>query len=221
MIQAAIFDMDGLLIDSEPFWDVATTEAFDSVGVKRTHQEMDQTRGIGLAEVIAYWYHKQPWEGRSQKDIEAYMIDRVIKQVRENGQALPGVLDTLDLFSAQGIPMAVASSSPVELIDVTLERLGIRDRFEFAYSADHEQFAKPHPGVFISSATKLNVPVHRCLVFEDAPNGVIAAKAAKMLCIAVPDPKQRRHRFIQTADAVLDTLLDFNEQTLDSLRAKV
>lgn len=217
MIQAVIFDMDGLLIDSEPFWQQAQKEAYATINIYPTKADLHATMGNRVNEVVEYWYHRQPWKGPSQADIVAQIVDRLLEQVRAKGTAKPGARAVLDLCKQQGLPMALASSSDMEIIDTVLDVLQIRDYFDHVYSAEHEPLGKPHPGVFVSTAAFLQVPARHCLVFEDSPAGVLAAKAAKMKCVAVPEPDTKEHPFIQTADLILDSLEAFTEKTLKQL----
>ncbi len=216
-IKAIIFDMDGLLIDSEPFWRRASKEVFASVGVDLTEEDMKSTMGRRIDEVVEHWFHERPWEGKSRKDIEAGIIDGVLELVKAEGTLRDGVKETLDICKSLNVPLAVASSSSSELIDVVISTLGIRDYFVELFSAEHETHGKPHPAVFISTASHLNVEPQHCLVFEDSPSGVLAAKAAKMTCIAVPDEEHFDHPFINTADLKLHSLTALDKKLLDSL----
>lgn len=217
VISAVIFDMDGLLIDSEPFWRRAQVYAFDTVGVKLSENDMRLTMGRRVDEVVEHWYHERPWNGASQKDIEALIVDKVVELVKSEGKPRPGVKYILEFFKAKQVPMALASSSASEIIKTVVDAFGIKDYFKQIYSAENETHGKPHPGVYITAASLLGVPVHRCLVFEDSPSGVLAAKAAKMMCVAIPDPENKSHPYIQNADEVIDSLDDFKERSFELL----
>lgn len=217
MIKAVIFDMDGLLIDSEPLWQRAQIAAFATVGIRPTPEDFRQTMGRRINEVVEHWHHRQPWEGPSQKDIEALVVDDLIALVKQEGQLLPGVHHAFEVCRKQQLPMALASSSSNEIIDTVIDTLNIREYFTEIYSADHEPYGKPHPGVFITTAQRLGVSPVQCVVFEDSPSGVLAAKAAKMHCITVPHPDTKSHPFIQAADAVIDSLEQFDDALLRKL----
>ena len=218
MIDAVIFDMDGLLLDSEPFWRRAQIYAFSTVGIELSTKNMQYTMGWRIDEVVAHRYHERPWDGATQKDIEALVVDKVIELVGSEGVPLPGVMNVLDFFKAKSMPMAIASSSSSEIIDAVVDKFGFGKYFEHTYSAQHETHGKPHPGTYITTASLLGVPVHRCLAFEDSPSGVLSAKAAKMKCIAVPAPENKTHAYIQIADKVIGSLEDFDESLFESLR---
>ena len=217
MINAVIFDMDGLLIDSEPFWRRAQIAAFNSVGVSLTDDDMRQTMGRRIDEVVAHWFHERTWGGASQKDVEALIVDKVIELIKSEGAPLPGVLEVIEYFKNKSLPMAIASSSSTEIIDAVVDKFHIRNCFEHIYSAEHETHGKPHPGVYITTASLLGVPTHRCLALEDSPSGVLSAKAAKMKCVAVPDAENINHSYILIADAVLNSLEEFDDALLNSL----
>jgi mannitol-1-/sugar-/sorbitol-6-/2-deoxyglucose-6-phosphatase len=214
MIKAAIFDMDGLLIDSEPIWFDAAVQAFETVGIKHTWEKHNKALGRGTYNAVQDWYHMEPWEGSSPKEIGDRIVKDFIEIVKEKGKAKPGVTPVLELFKSKNIPMAIASSSSPNIIDTVVDQLKIRTYFELLYSGEQEPHSKPNPGVFISTAAKLNVQPRQCLVFEDAPSGVLAAKAAHMHCVAVPEPALKDNKFVRTADVILDSLEDFDVRTL-------
>jgi beta-phosphoglucomutase-like phosphatase (HAD superfamily) len=156
MIKAVIFDMDGLLIDSEPLWQKAQIDILKTVGIKPKQDDFKHVLGTGLEATVEFWYHKQPWAAPSRKDIEALIKDDFIALFKQRGALRPGVQQTLDLFKVRALP-------------------------------------------------------------EDAPAGVLAAKAAKMKCVAVPELHAKEHPFIGVADMVLDSLTEFNAAMLSSL----
>lgn len=215
MIRAVIFDMDGLLIDSEPLWHGAVTKALKTVGVRPRQADFKHTLGIGLEATVAFWYQKHPWKGASHKDIEALIVDDFVTAFKREGKLRPGARQALDVCRARGLPLAIASSTFYEIVNMVVDTLEIRDYFEVIYSAEHEPYAKPHPGVFISTAGLLKVDPQACLVFEDAPSGVLAAKAARMTCIAVPEPEVSEHPYIRIADVIIESLEEFDERMLE------
>lgn len=217
MFRAIIFDMDGLLINSEPFWRRAQKEVFSTVGVELSETDMRTTMGRRIDEVVAHWHHERPWTDKSQTEIEAAIVTRVIELVRSEGAPMEGVMKTLELCKSLNMPLAIASSSSQEIINAVVDTLGIHDYFEELFSAEHETHGKPHPGVFITTAAHLQVKPEHCLVFEDSPSGVLAAKAAKMSCIAVPDNDHTDHPYIGIADIQLSSLSEFNIDTLNSI----
>ena len=217
MIKAAIFDMDGLLIDSEPFWRRAQVLAFGTVGLSLSEEDMKQTMGRRIDEVVSHWHNERPWAGASQKDIEALIVDKVIELVKLEGTLRTGALQTLEYFKSISLPMAVASSSSMEIIDAVVDALGIRSFFVELFSAEHETHGKPHPGVFITTANHLGISPHECLVFEDSPSGVLSAKAAKMKCIAIPEFELTDNPIINIADKKLGNLGNFDQSVFDEL----
>lgn len=217
MIQAAVFDMDGLLIDSEPLWQDAEMEVFGELGVPLTREMCLQTMGLRVDQVVEHWKGRFSWDGPTNKEVEARIVRRLIGHVRERGTAMPGAHEAVALFSRRSVPLAIASSSATEIVDAVLRKLDLQGRFHAIHSAEHEPFGKPHPGVYISAARKLDVAPETCLAFEDSINGVIAAKAARMKCVAVPDAGMRGDERLRIADITLDSLLAFDEATLETL----
>jgi sugar-phosphatase len=109
------------------------------------------------------------------------------------------------------VKLAIASSSDLVLIESVVDRLQIHDYFEELVSAQFEPYGKPHPGVYLTTAQKLSVEPAKCLVIEDSMRGILAAKAAEMLCLAVPDPSLRGDTRLSIADWQFTTLTEFNQ----------
>ncbi len=145
------------------------------------------------------------------------IVDRVIELVLSDGVLKPGADHAIDLCAARGLALAVASSSEHRLIEAALGHFGLRGRFDVVCSAEDEEYGKPHPAVFLAAAAGLGVPARRCVVWEDAPAGVLAAKAASMSCIAVPEAGEGHHPAFALADLVVDSLLEVGAGDLDRL----
>ena len=210
---AVIFDMDGVLIDSEPLWKIAMEEVFHSVGCSLTRKDFQQTVGLRIDEVCEYWYQNPAWADRnvSPKEVEERIVLRMIELIRENGEPLPGVMETTEYLREQGIKIGLATSSYIVLIDTVLETLGIRDRFDELHSAENEQYGKPHPAVYLTVAERFNVDPMRCLVIEDSLNGVISGKAAKMKVVCIPEKTHHPEPKLLVADHQFDDMLLFLE----------
>jgi sugar-phosphatase len=218
-LTAAIFDMDGLLIDSEPAWRRAEVEVFATVGLELTERDCEATTGLRIDEVARHWFARAPWEGPSPHEVAERIVDRMTALVAAEGVPMPGAHEAVERCRAAGLRLGLASSSAARLIDATLERLDLRDAFEVRCSAQHERWGKPHPAVFLTCAARLGVAPSGCLVLEDSLNGVIAAKAARMRCVAVPEATQRGDARFALADRVLDSLEALDAAALAALGA--
>jgi mannitol-1-/sugar-/sorbitol-6-/2-deoxyglucose-6-phosphatase len=218
MIKAVIFDMDGLLIDSEPLWFQAQRLVFKKAGIHAaTPEDWANMWGRRTDEAVEYIYGRYPWKGHSVKEVAGMIDHEVIDIIKRHVKLKPGVHHTLSVCKKAGLPLAVASSSAVRIIDAVVDTLEIREHFDHIYSAQFEEYGKPHPGVFLKVAKHFKVLPRDCLVFEDSPNGARAAKAAKMICVAVPEPKNRNDKSIRSADVVLGSLEEFDEDVLARL----
>lgn len=209
-IRAVIFDMDGLLVDSEPWWRVAESNVFGRLSVSPTEDDFEKMMGNRIQEVITTWHAKHPWPDFNVTQTQNEIIDEVQRLVTGNAELMPGVKEALKYFSEKQLPIALASSSPLRLINAFINYYGIADYFTIVRSAEFEQRGKPHPDVFITTASALNVAPEDCLVFEDSFNGVVAAKAAGMKCIAVPSPDHRMQERFGIANEVLESLMFLN-----------
>lgn len=219
MIRAVIFDMDGLLIDSEPFWQKAEIEVFSTLGVSLTQERVQETMGLRVDEVIQYWYSRYPWKDYAEEKTARQIVDKVIELVQQKGIAKKGVYQIMQLFTQQKLPIAIASSSWNEIINAVVDRINIGESINLVHSAQDEPYGKPHPGVYITTAQKLGVAPSECLAFEDSPNGLLSAKAAKMKCVAVPDETLREDKRLYIADMKINSLEDFSVEVLKQLQA--
>jgi HAD superfamily hydrolase (TIGR01509 family) len=214
---ASIFDMDGLLIDSEILWHEAEIEILGDLGVPLSRDGCRSTKGMFVGEVTEYWHGHFPWAGPTPAEVAVTIVDRVIALLLAKGELKPGAEHAIDLCTERGLPLAVASSSQYRLIDTALEHFGLRHHFAIVHSAQDEPWGKPHPAVFLTAAAKLGAAPRRCLVWEDAPAGVLAAKAATMMCIAVPEHGEEGRPAFGLADLVLGSLLEMDEARFDEL----
>ena len=216
MIKAIIFDMDGLLVDSEPYWKIAEKICFGKLGLNLNDELLRQVMGFRLSEVVEHWHNYQAWGEKNFEAVEADVLETVKQLIIENADALPGVIQTLELCKANGYKIALASSSAMSLINVVVDKLKIRHYFDLLVSAEFEPYGKPHPSVFITTANMLNVLPTECLVFEDSVNGMIAAKAARMKCIVVPETEKQQELYWQLANYQLKTLAEFKLEMVES-----
>jgi mannitol-1-/sugar-/sorbitol-6-/2-deoxyglucose-6-phosphatase len=219
MLEAAIFDMDGLLVDSEPLWRRAEQTVFPLVGIHLTEAMCARTMGTRVDEVVRYWYTQKPWDNCSLEEVTERITAEVVRLVEQEGRPMAGVDYILDFFAQRGIAIALASSSATRLIDSVVARLGIRGRFAVLQSAELEPYGKPHPGVFLSAAAALGVEPTACLVFEDSFAGLIAGKAARMKVVAVPAAESFADRRFDIADLKLESLREFDTAALRVLEA--
>lgn len=210
MIKAAIFDMDGLLIDSEPFWRKAEIESFKEVGIHLTENDCRETMGYRLNEVVALWYSRKPWVGASVQEVEDSILKRVSEYIESEGEPMQGALEAIEICRKAGLKTAIASSSSMSLINSVVKRFNLQNSFDCIHSAENEEFGKPHPAVFISTAKKLGVEPNECTVFEDSFHGIIAALAAKMKAIAVPDFENYNSHNFDIAHLKIKSLKEFD-----------
>jgi sugar-phosphatase len=213
MAGAVIFDMDGLLIDSEPLWVRAEIEVFSAAGVPLAEADCARTKGLRVDDVVAYWHARHGFS-RPPSEVERDLVARVVELVTSEGRPLPGIESALTAARTAKRRVALASSSPMAIIGAALERLGIASAFDAVVSAQHEPHGKPHPGIFLRTASELEVAPLECVVIEDSMTGVIAAKAARMGCVAVPFDHPRHDARFVLADAVVGSLHDVTSTLL-------
>lgn len=211
--KAAIFDMDGLLVDSEPLWMLAEKEVFSTVGLILSDAMCYQTRGLRLSEVVEYWYQRFPLSGSIHSTSQALELN-VSEKIEKRATALSGVYQILNLLQQHEFAIGLASSSPLSIIHRVIDKLKIHHYFQAVLSATNLANGKPHPQVYIQTALNLGVAPQQCIAFEDSVTGLIACKAAKMFSFAVPEPSQFNDPRFSIADKKLASLNDFHIELL-------
>jgi len=216
-ITTAIFDMDGLLIDSEPLWYEAALESLAKFDIFINHEEYYSSTGLRTKEFLEYWLSKYHIDLSHIASTEIDITARVINKVFEKGTIMPGVNTAIALAKQHKLKIGLASSSPLSLIHAVLEKTALKDAFTITCSAEHLPFGKPHPQVFLDCAKALNSQPVECICFEDSFNGLIAAKAARMKCIVVPHPEQAHAEKWNIADLKLGSLEELDTEKLSAL----
>ncbi|WP_417881201.1 hexitol phosphatase HxpB [Vibrio sp.] len=217
MIKAAVFDMDGLMIDSEPFWRQAQLEVFPTLGVKISLQDTIDTTGIRIDQIVEQYFRQQPWETHSCDDVCTMILNRVIALVEEHKPLMPGLFHALETCQQLDLKIALASSSPMVLIQATLHALELDDVFEVVLSAERLPYGKPHPEVYLNSANELGVSPLECVALEDSFTGLLAAKAAQMKTIVIPDDHHANQPEFVIADYKLSSLEEITPELLEAL----
>jgi sugar-phosphatase len=214
-VLAAIFDMDGLLIDSEPLWDRAELDIFASLGVDITRRhELPDTLGLRIDQTVRMWFEALPWSGPDQQEVTQRIIARALALVEETRPLLPGVELALQLCQQQGLKIGLASASPLHMLERVLEMFDLRKYFDVLASAEALPYSKPHPQVYLDAAAKLGIDPLNCVTLEDSFNGMIATKAARMRSIVVPAAEHREDARWALANVVLDDLTQLKPEHL-------
>lgn len=218
VISAVIFDMDGLLIDSEPLWQEAAHEVMHPFGVKLSVKEYETTTGLRTKEFIDHWFRHFDLPQHLQPLAVNDIVDRVKTKILQRGMVMPGVPYIIDYFLKKECTIGIATSSPQVLADAVIDMLGIRRVVSAVSTAEHLDYGKPHPQVYLNCAAALLVPPQECLCFEDSFNGLIAAKAARMKCIVVPAGHQLNDVRWGAAELKISSLQNFNDLLLQHLK---
>jgi sugar-phosphatase len=212
--KGAIFDLDGLLVDSEPVWRWAQAKALGEAGVQLTEAMQTETTGLGLDEAYKVWKTWFPHAGLRKDAIGSRLHDLVLEKISEEGKAKPGAFRTLEICRDAGCAMAVASSSPKHFIRAALVRLDIQGFFQAVVSGQDVKHEKPHPEIYQMTAECLGLAPGDCLAFEDSLPGLRAAKAAGMWCVAVPEGNLGKTAGFDIADLLLASLDHFSPHML-------
>ncbi len=219
-LSALIFDMDGVLLESESCWRDAEQEVSDSLGLGFTTAVFESTMGVRMREVAKIWYEMNPWDGPTTDEVAADVVARVIELVSTR-PALPGVYETIAMAKARGMKLGLCTSSDTPLVEAVLSSLGLEDTFDVVHSAENDEFGKPHPMPYLITAQALGVEPQNCVVIEDSVTGVISAKAAQMKVIAVPAPEAAGSGRFAVADLSLESLAQLDGELLTALESGV
>ena len=217
MLDTVIFDMDGLLIDSEPLWQKAGMQTLTDYGISIPLAQYHETTGLRTPEWIEWWFTHYNIDIEHAAAAITTIEDKAISLIEREGEAFPGTRYILEFFKKQNFTIGLAASSPLRHVDVVIKKLGIKDYFQAYSSAEHLAYGKPHPQVYINCAEALGVKPVQCVCFEDSFNGMISAKAAKMKCVVVPADSEFEKSKWNAADLKLSSLNEFDDASLGQL----
>ncbi len=209
-MKAAIFDMDGVLIDSEPLWRRVEREVFASVGVALSLADCEQSMGLRSDELVMYWYERFPWTGPSPEEVERTLNARVTHLIEREGSGMPGAVSTVAEMHRAGLAVGLASSSPMSVIEAVVRKLHIEPYLSAVCSADDEVQGKPDPAVYLTAARHLGVAPSDCVAFEDSLRGLESALGAGMFVVAIPAPHHFDLPGFDRAHLKLRSLHEFN-----------
>lgn len=210
-LNTVIFDMDGLLIDSEPLWNEAANEVFKDYGVCLNEEQYKTTTGLRTKEFVEWWFREFNIGDAELSNAEKKINSVVLKKIEIKGAMMQGVHHIINFFYEKKFKIGIASSSPTELIQLVTKLCGIQAYIDATASAENLSFGKPHPQVYLNCAEALQSSVHECICFEDSFNGLVAAKAARMKCVVVPHFSQIKDERWGAADLKLSSLQNFGE----------
>jgi HAD superfamily hydrolase (TIGR01509 family) len=205
MINAVIFDLDGVLIDSEPLHAMADDKLLNESGINVPENYFDRFVG---------WTNKAMWEQIKREYplkpgyeelTERQMALKLNLLAKMNFEPVDGIIELLEALKMNHILMAIASSSPRQFIEAVIEKIGIEHYFTSWISGEEVERSKPEPDIFLRAAELLNIHPDLCLVIEDSASGTIAAKRAGMKCIGYRNPNSGKQD-LSKADLILDVL---------------
>lgn len=203
-IEAVVFDMDGVLIDSEPLWRKAEIAVMAKRGIHLTEADCKRLMGLRTDEVVkqvaADWKTDLPVGEVSEEIIHA-----VCGLIADEGHVIEGFRDLALRLKRRGVPLAVATSSPMRVVRSVLRRTELEDTFSVVVSAEKFPYGKPHPQVYLEACAGLGMHPTQCLAIEDSLNGTLAAKAARMTALAIPEPENVQHKGFGIADYLVHT----------------
>jgi HAD superfamily hydrolase (TIGR01509 family) len=205
--RAVVFDMDGVLIDSEPLWHEAEIAAFGRRGLRLTSADCQQTTGVRIDAVVRFWVERSPaLDGVDEAALVDDIISGVVDRIATRGEPVPGSLATLHEVARAGLPLGLASSSPPEVIAAALTRLEVGQLFGAVCSAWALPRPKPDPTVYLQACAALGVAPADAVAIEDSQSGLLAGIGAGMMVIAFVSEGLPMPPAAASADVVVSNL---------------
>jgi HAD superfamily hydrolase (TIGR01509 family) len=216
-IEAVVFDMDGVLIDSEHVWDDVRERLARERGGRWHPGAQRDMMGMSSPEWSRYM-HERIGLAEPPEEINRLVVERMLERYADGPPLLPGAVEAVERLGAVW-PLAVASSSNRELIDAVLRATPLGRLFRLTVSSEEVARGKPAPDVYLEAARRLGVEPSRCAAVEDSHNGIAAAKAAGMRTLAIPNPRfPPGDEALADADAVLASLDELTPAAVDPAR---
>jgi HAD superfamily hydrolase (TIGR01509 family) len=215
VIEGVVFDLDGLLLDSEQVWDAAREELAEERGGRWTDHAQRDMMGMSSPEWSRYM-HDVIGLPEPPKEINAEVVRRLERRYREHLPVIPGAQEAVERV-AQRWPLALASSSNRELIDLALDLMGIAGRFKTTVSSEEGARGKPAPDVYLEAARRLGIQPTQAVAVEDSHNGIRAAKAAGMGVVAIPNTHfPPDGEALAQADVILSSLDELGPEAISA-----
>lgn len=214
-IEGVIFDMDGLMVDSEPVWDRARAALAAQYGKSWTTADHHNVMGVSTAEWTEYMINH--FEATMPPaEMQKLVIDQMVDMYNEQIPFFPGAVELVQTVAAN-YPTGLASGSPRQLIDIVTGYAAFEGCFQVILSADEIGKGKPAPDVYLATAERMGIDPAKCACLEDSGFGILSGKAAGMMVIAVPDDRfPPADEYLAKADIVLDSLADFSLDLLEN-----
>ena len=206
-MKAVIFDMDGVIIDSEPIHFEVDMQTMKDLGCEISVEELEKY--VGTTNEYMFTDIKKNYNIRkSVEEIINYNVEMVKnKIIQSNLEPIEGIRELLIDLKNKNIPAAIASSSPKDFIDVVVSKFELQDYFKYIVSGEEVANGKPAPDVYIETAKKLGLSPKDCTVIEDSKNGVLAAKTAGMKCIGFQNSNSG-NQDLSKADAIVKSIAE-------------
>ena len=208
VIKAILFDLDGVILDTEKLYTRFWQEAAQFYGYPMTREQAlgmrSLSRGIGEAKLKSYFGESIDYEQVRTKRVE--LMSAYIE--KEGVEAKPGIVELLDYLDAHGIKRAIATSSPLDRTREYLSKVGLLDRFDELVSGHMVEKGKPEPDIYLYAASKLDLSPNECMVLEDSPAGILAAHRAGCVPVMVPDQDRPSEETRKLLYAVAESLCD-------------
>jgi HAD superfamily hydrolase (TIGR01509 family) len=206
-IEAVVFDLDGVLVQSEELWDEARRELARDAGVEWPDGATDAMMGMSSKEWSRY-VHEEVGVPSSPEEINRGVVERLEARYRSDLPWIPGAREAVERM-AGAYPLGLATSSNREIVDIVVEVGGFEDMFAVTVSSEEVERGKPAPDVYLECARRMQVDPKRCAAIEDSTNGLLSAAAAGMRVVAIPnDAHPPAARGLAEADVVLDSIED-------------
>jgi HAD superfamily hydrolase (TIGR01509 family) len=213
VIDAVVFDLDGLLLDTEQLWDEVREELARERGGRWHERAQREMMGMSSPEWARYM-HDVIGLAESPAEINAEVVRRMEARYRERLPLIDGAVEAVERLAALW-PLGIASSSNRELIDLVLELGGLERFFSASVSSEEVARGKPAPNVYLEAARRLGVAPEQCAAIEDSHNGIRSAKAAGMRVVAIPNPHfPPDPEALELADVVLDSLAELTPDAI-------
>jgi HAD superfamily hydrolase (TIGR01509 family) len=213
-IEAVVFDLDGILVQSEELWDAARRELAEDHGIEWPDDATDAMMGMSSKEWSKY-VHEEVGVPDPPEEINRKVLARVEERYRSDLPWIPGAREAVRRIGAR-FPLGLATSSNREIIDLVVEVGGFEELFEVTVSSEEVERGKPAPDVYLEATRRMGVDPTRSAAIEDSTNGLLAAAAAGMRVIAIPnDAHPPAEKGLEAADVVLDSIEDLQPGVID------
>ena len=212
-----IFDLDGVIIDSEPFWAEALKKTFREIGVELTDSQAKLTRGRNYKEVVNFWCKQKKLDISETDTISQKLLLNLLGMIDNRHILMDGAIEVIKMLREKGMKVGIATSSPAALIEKVITKYNLDKYIDSFTHGEEVSHSKPNPEIYLRQSEKMGIPPGNIIAVEDSVTGMVSAYSAGCIVIAMPSKEEKLRREFGLAHYIIYSLRDIKYELIEIL----